>query len=117
MSYDTIGTAGRGDQSLMEIHPSGIVVLGGDRVNTNSRVYFRMERMKGAMWRRDRLEWHVRRPIVFEMSQRYRHQRLERTIIRPCSGDHDPDVEEETEKGEGDDGACNIDVDRPHVAR
>jgi len=42
---------------------------------------------------------------------------LEWTLIGGCSGSHNPDVEEDTEHGEGDDDACNRCVDRPHVSR
>ena len=53
-------------------------------------------------------------PTVSEMSESYRCWHLERTLVRGCSGDHNPNVEEGAENGEGDD-ACNRGVHRAHV--
>ena len=54
-------------------------------------------------------------PTVSEMSESYRRRRLERTLVRGCSGDHNPNVEEGAENSEGDDDACNRGVHRAHV--
>ena len=54
---------------------------------------------------------------VYEVSESCRRWCLEWTFIRGCSDDHDPDVEEEADNGEGDDDTSDRRVDRPHVSR
>ena len=45
----------------------------------------------------------------------YRRRCLEREFVRQCPGDHDTDVEEESEENEGDNDARYENVDRPCI--
>ena len=42
---------------------------------------------------------------------------LEWTFIRGCSGDHNPNVEEDVWNSEGDNDACDGGLDCPHISR
>ena len=54
-------------------------------------------------------------PAFSETSEGCRRWCLEWTFMRVCPSNHNPDVEEDAEDGEGDDDACDGGVDGPHV--